>query len=1197
MTPSFTAVLIGEEPLLAECGDLLSARGHRIAAVVAADSGLRRWAARAGLPVVDPGHGLAARLRPLRFDHLFSIANLRMLPEEVLALPARLAVNFHDALLPRHAGLHATSWAILEGAERHGVTWHVMEREADTGDVLKQRAVTVGADDTAYALDLRCYEAAVSSFGELVDELAAGTEVRTPQDLGLRTYHGAADGPPRGGLISWDRPARELDALVRATTFGPRHRNTFGLALLVHGERLLAVREAAVLDRSSTLPPGTVVEVTDDTVVVATTDLDVRLTGLADTEGPRRPAGSGIRPGDRFTQVDDARAEQWAATAREARRHEPYWTRRLADRAPLDLPGPLPPPATTAPVAPAGACEPPAATSPAPPAGAGAVARCAVPGTTVALAPGAAVPRTLAALLVFLGRVSGEGGGFDVGLRRPAARRTEGGLPGPLAPVVPLRAPDRADEHTLTDLADAVARQLGELERRCAPLRGLALRIPRLGDPTARGAGAHPVVVDLPGLPPAPAPDGARLVVRLGAPGEPLSEVEFVSPEPSAQDWVRGLAARFARFLADAEERPEEPAHHLELLTAEERRQVVETWNDTAADYPRDRCVHQLVHDIARRRPDAPAVLFGQTQVTYGELVRRSTRLAARLARQGAGPGTLVGVYLHRTENLLTGLLAVLRTGAAYVPLDPLYPRERIRYMIEDSEAVLVLTESALAGDLAEDCPAPLLRLDVPDPVGTTPAPTGTVPDRATADSPAYVIYTSGSTGRPKGVRVGHRALTNLLCAMARKVGLDAEDTLLAVTTACFDIAALELFLPLVTGGRVRVAPARVTADGFELRELIERTRPTVMQATPVTWRMLVGAGWPGSPELTVLCGGEALPADLADALVARARRVWNVYGPTETTIWSSIDRVTAGRPVTIGRPLANTRMYVLDQRMAPVPVGTPGELYIGGEGVADGYHRRPDLTAARFLDDPFRPGRVYRTGDLVRYLPDGRLEYLRRADGQVKLHGFRIETGEIEAVLRDDPRIADAAVVVHRDDGGGGSLVAYLVPAGADCPPAAEVRRRAAARLPAYMLPGTVVALPELPRTPNGKLDRRALPVSGAATVAAPAGARPKGDLEERIAGVWQSVLGLPSVPVDVNFFEAGGDSLRLTRVVARIRTELGHRVSRLDLLRYPTVRALARHLAEGADGAAPVPPRARADGRGRGLLAQRRSRAGADR
>ncbi|MET9831646.1 amino acid adenylation domain-containing protein [Streptomyces sp. NPDC006385] len=1186
MTTPFTAVLIGEEPLLAECGDLLSARGHRIAAVVAADSGLRQWAARSGLPVVEPGRGLAERLRPLRFDHLFSIANLRMLPEEVLALPARLAVNFHDALLPRHAGLHATSWAILEGAERHGVTWHVMEREADTGDLLKQRQVTVGADDTAYALDLRCYEAAVSSFGELVDELAAGTEVRTPQDLSLRTYHAAVDGPPRGGLVSWDRPARELDALVRATTFGPHHRNAFGLALLVLGERLLAVREAAVLDRTSTLPPGTVVEVTDDAVVVATTDLDVRLTGLADLDrGPCRPAESGIRPGDRFTQVDEVRAEQWAATAREARRHEPYWTRRLADQAPLDLPGP--PPADAATAAPR-------------PATAGPAARCAVPGTIAALAPEAAVPRTLAALLAFLGRISGEGGGFDVGLRRPGAPRPASGPPGPLVPLVPVRAPDLADDHTLTDLADGIARQLADLERRHAPLRGLALRTPRLSDTAAWRSGTHPVVVDLPAAPgtqPAPAPDGARLVVRLGTPGEPLRDVEFASPEPSAYHWVHGLATRFERFLADAEKRPEEPAHRLELLTADERRRVVETWNDTAADYPRHRCVHQLVDDIARRGPDAPAVLFEETVVTYGELVRRSTRLAERLARQGAGPGNLVGVYLHRTEHLLTGLLAVLRTGAAYVPLDPLYPRERIRYMIEDSEAVLVLTESALAPDLAEDCPAPLLQLDVQD--TTTPEP-GTALDRATADAPAYVIYTSGSTGRPKGVRVGHRALTNLLCAMAREPGFGPTDTLLAVTTACFDIAALELFLPLVTGGRVRVAPARVAADGFALRELAERTRPTVMQATPVTWRMLIGAGWRGSPELTVLCGGEALPGDLADALVARTRRVWNVYGPTETTIWSSIDGVTEGQPVTIGRPLANTRMYVLDERMTPVPPGTPGELYIGGDGVADGYHRRPELTAAKFLDDPFRPGRVYRTGDLVRHLPDGRLEYLRRADGQVKLHGFRIEPGEIEAVLRDDPRIADAAVVVHRDDDGGGSLVAYVVPAGGDCPPATEMRRRAAARLPAYMLPGAVVPLRELPRTPNGKLDRRALPAPGAGTVAAPAGARPEGDLEERIAAVWQSVLGVPSVAVDVNFFEAGGDSLRLTRVVARIRAELAHQVSRLDMLRYPTVRALARHLAAGTDGATPAtpaPPQARADGRGRALLAQRRRRAGADR
>ncbi|MGV9878593.1 amino acid adenylation domain-containing protein [Streptomyces sp. NPDC003006] len=1200
MTTPFSAVLIGEEPLLAECGEHLLTRGHQVTAVVAADPGLRRWAAGHGLTVVEPGRDLARRLRPLRFAYLFSVTNLRMLPAEVLALPERMPVNFHDALLPRHAGLHATSWAVLEGATEHGVTWHVMEREADTGDVLKQRAVPVRPDDTAYTLNLTCYEAAADSFGELVDELASGTHTRTPQDLTRRTYHGLHDGPPREGLFSWRRPARELDALVRATTLGP-HRNVFGLALLALGGRLFAVRGAEVTACPSTSPPGTVVAVDGPAVVVATTDLDVRLTELVDLGGGPSDAGAAqLRPGDRFTELDDAACERWASSAREARRHETYWLRRLTDRTPLEVPWPAQGTRETD-----GDGTPP---------GARTLARAEVPDQILAMDRQEATAWLLAALLLFLARMTGEHpGGHDVGLRLPA-RMGGTGLPAPLLPDVPFRAPGiQAAGHPLTALKDAVAQHLADLARRGAPLRGVHLRDPRLRERSALSGAALPIVVDLSdGRGPARVSDGAALTVRLGGADEPPRSVSFEPADPRMADAAHQLADRFGQFLRTAVERPDEDAGLLPLLSEDESRQVLEAWNDTAADYPSDRCVHQLFAEWSRRRPDAPAVRSGDTVLTYGGLDRASDRIAHRLARLGAGPGTLVGVFLNRSADLLTGLLGVLKTGAAYVPLDPVYPPGRIRHMLDDSGALLVLTESALAPALPQDCPARAVEIDASDgeePVGDRPPEAaGPFPDRASAKDPAYVIYTSGSTGLPKGVRIGHRALTNFLCSMAKEPGFGRTDTLLAVTTACFDIAGLELYLPLVTGGEVHVAPAATAADGFALRELVEAYRPTVMQATPVTWRMLIGAGWQGGTELTVLCGGEALPDDLAAALVRRAGRVWNMYGPTETTIWSSVDRVEAGRPVTIGRPLANTRMYVLDKRLRPVPPGVPGELYIGGDGVAEGYHRRPELTAEKFLDDPFAPGRVYRTGDLVRQLPDARLEYLRRVDNQVKLHGYRIEPGEVETVLRDHPAIAQAAVVVREDEEdepGGGRLVAYLVADGARQPPTvAELRDHIRARLPEYMVPGTVVALPALPLTPNGKLDRKALPAPhSAAALAGQAGdAVPQGALERRIAAIWESALGLEGVAVDVNFFDAGGDSLRLTHVVARLRAELRPSLSRLDMFRHPTVRAMARHLADDGTAAGQPAPSSpthgrQPSGRDRSLLGARRRRSGAER
>jgi amino acid adenylation domain-containing protein len=430
----------------------------------------------------------------------------------------------------------------------------------------------------------------------------------------------------------------------------------------------------------------------------------------------------------------------------------------------------------------------------------------------------------------------------------------------------------------------------------------------------------------------------------------------------------------------------------------------------------------ELVARQVARRPHAPAVSFGATTITYAELDERVGRLAGHLAGAGVGPGELVGVYVRRSLDMVVAPLAIARAGGAYVPLDPDFPAERVAFMLGDCAAPVVVTQA----DLVAALPPSSARLVVVD---GERGPTGAAPAGAGPDDLAYVIYTSGSTGRPKGVEIPNRALVNFLTSMAERPGLAEDDVLVAVTTLSFDIAGLELWLPLVTGAHVVVAPAEESADPIRLMRLLEGAGATVMQATPATWRMLVEAGWPGRTGFKALCGGEALPVALADALLDRGVELWNLYGPTETTIWSTATRVTTrGRPPSIGRPIADTTVHVLDESMAPVPDGEPGELHIGGAGLARGYLGRPDLTAERFVPDPFDPtpgGRLYKTGDLARRRPDGELEFLGRLDHQVKVRGFRIECGEVEAALEVQPSVR-AAVVVARDE----RLVAYVVPA-----------------------------------------------------------------------------------------------------------------------------------------------------------------------
>ncbi|MFJ9773639.1 amino acid adenylation domain-containing protein [Kitasatospora sp. NPDC101157] len=1142
----FSCVVVGEEALLVECTRVLLARGHTVAAVVSPSAALTAWAQGEGLTAVPFGPDLAERLAPLRFDYLFSIANLRMLPDSVLALPSRLPVNFHDGPLPRHAGLFATSWAILDGDKQHGVTWHVMTTEADTGDLLKQREVPVDPAATVHDLDVACFDAGVESFTELVDELAAGTAVRTPQDLSLRTYHGRFDGPPRGGVFDLRRPAAELDALVRATAFG-RRRNDFGVPLLPLGGRLLAVQGVEITDRPSTADPGTVVDAGPDALTVATADRDLRLTALADPEGepvdlPALADTLAREHGGRFPAPSEAEVVELAAAGRAALRQEGRWLRVLETLEPV-----LPPRfgRLTAPARPAGPVPLPAALA----------------------GEGDAPERTaVAAVLAFLARLTRDGERDVALLAEPSP------VPGLLAAEVPLRAPEGLLEHTLAELAESVGAELATLRARSPYRRDLLLRHPALPG-VARGG--LPVAVRLPGA--APLDTGRPLTVAIDEHGT-------VSFDGLPADQLAWLAEHFALLLDGAAAAPGQRLAALPLLTAEERELLDGRWNDTAEEYPRERTVSRLFADLACAAPAAPAVRHLDRELTYAELDQAADRLAHRLIELGVGPGALVGVYLERSVELVTALLAVMKSGAAYVPIDPIYPPARIGHMLDDSGARLVLTDGTLGAALADFPVTPVLvEPEAPGEPAVAPM------DRSTPDAPAYVIYTSGSTGVPKGVQVGHRALVNFLWTMARRPGFGSRDSLLALTTVCFDIAGLELYLPLVRGGTVEVLPAAVAADGFALRERVERAAPTVLQATPTTWQMLIAAGWEGDPKLRALCGGEPLPAELADRLADRVGALFNMYGPTETTIWSTVDRVRPGEPVTIGRPIGNTGCHVLDERGEPVPPGVPGELYLSGDGVADGYLGRPELTAERFVTAPAGRGRAYRTGDLVRHLPDGRLEYLERIDGQIKLNGYRIELGEVESALRRLPGVSAAVAVVREDQPGERRMVAYATGTAEPAGPA-ELRAALRERLPAYMVPSALVVLPALPLTPNGKIDRKALPKPGTARIAGGAAAV-RTDLERGIAEVWCAVLGLETVGAEDNFFDLGGDSLRLTSVVAALRERLGRPVTRLDMFGNPTVRAMAAHLTENA-GPAAAPPAAQRRGRDVTALAQRRGR-----
>jgi amino acid adenylation domain-containing protein len=599
----------------------------------------------------------------------------------------------------------------------------------------------------------------------------------------------------------------------------------------------------------------------------------------------------------------------------------------------------------------------------------------------------------------------------------------------------------------------------------------------------------------------------------------------------------------------------------LPLLTPGEQEELLVHANRTSVEWPARASLPSLFEQQVQNNPLRIAAQHKAEMVTYDALDARANRLARRLRAMGVGTDTLVAVCLDRSLDLLVALLAAVKSGGAYVPLDPEYPPERIRYMLEDSGARVLITDSKLAASLASGDIA-LVRVD------TDSASIQAYSDEALQldidpENLAYVIYTSGSTGSPKGVMVRHAGVANLLLSMRNEPGLAADDVLLAITTPCFDIAALELFLPLITGAKVVIAPRDVTRDPERLAATIEQYGITVLQATPATWRMLIQAGWKGSRGLKILCGGEALPRDLADALLDRAGSVWNVYGPTETTIWSTVAPVSRDGVVTIGRPIANTTVYILDRNMQPVPIGVAGDLYIGGAGLARGYHNRPELTAERFVLNPFvdPESRIYRTGDLARYRPDRTIECLGREDHQLKIRGFRVELGEIEVALRQHDAVREAVVVAVGSRTGDPRLAAYIAPNNGVEPADSELRAYLKKILPDYMVPASFTVLPELPLTPNGKIDRKALPDPVAPTVEGTGNSyiEPRNMLERRIAEIWQEVLDRQRVGVTEDFFDLGGHSLLAVRLITTLSKTLGVALPLNLLFQCRTIEQLA--------------------------------------
>ena len=643
------------------------------------------------------------------------------------------------------------------------------------------------------------------------------------------------------------------------------------------------------------------------------------------------------------------------------------------------------------------------------------------------------------------------------------------------------------------------------------------------------------------------------------------------------------MMAEFEQLLRVVVDTPTSLIEDIKLADESEQIRKLAEWNNTATDYPRTRSLSELLAQTAAQYPDKTALVFtkeiaGQSSLTYREVDERANQLAHAIRQKGGGSGKktpIVGVLLDRSPNLVIALLAVLKAGAAYVPIDPEYPHDRIAYMLTDSSADILITSRKYntaepitypQNGYAGHQPTVLLMETVLAELETYPKTAPNVP--VGGDDLAYILYTSGSTGQPKGVQIEHHNLVNLLTGMIPWPGITKDDNLLAVTTVSFDIAGLELYLPLLVGATLVLADTDTARDGRALLEAVPAWQVSMIQATPVTYKMMLTAGWEQPLPLKILCCGEPMSKDLAQKLIPRCDSLWNMYGPTETTIYSTGKQILAtDEIITIGRPIQNTQAYILDEHLNPLPEGSVGELYIAGDGVARGYLNRPELTRERFVNNPFdRSGnsKMYRTGDLGKFINDGEIHCLGRIDQQVKVRGYRIELGEIEHALVTQAGISEAVVMAREDRPGDQRLVAYIVNNPALSPDAFRKqlpvwRTKLQDVLPIYMVPSEFVSLIQLPITPNGKIDRKALPKPAAPSVDTREEAEPVTKTEKLIADIWKEALDLTQISVDTDFFEAGGHSMIAVQVMAQLEKETGKRLPLSTLLTYPTIRKLA--------------------------------------
>jgi amino acid adenylation domain-containing protein len=1134
----FTCLLIGEGNLLIECATILIENLHQITGIVSTDKAVINWAKQHDIAYYKNRRELLTKLPKTRCNYIFSIVNHTILDREIINL-ADTAINYHDALLPTYAGVNATSWAIINGEKQHGITWHEIELEIDTGEIFKQVKIELEPDETALTINTKCYQAAITSFKELIVELAVREIIKTPQNLQRRSYFARHQKPSTLGIIDFNNSATTIDNLVRGLDFGNYPNPLTTAKLLLKSNVSLdyeIVKKVKILATVSLQLPGTIVGLEKNHLIVATTTQDIAIEVITTKQKEtisieQLVANYQLEIGQILPQLDPHSIAEIVRLASAISPSEAYWLEQLTAAQPLNL---LPKDLEES----------------------NDYQQVRLPfSPKVTNFISGSLEIIVTAFAIYLSRLSDSDRitlGLDRSIETPWFAR-----------YVPANF-TISSEDNFTNLLKTVSERLKLNQKHQTHTTDIIARYPQLGvgqrdysvvvTQTYKATGDLTLIIDR---------DKAEYFWSYNT--------QVFSPQT-----IERMLGQWMTLLESIVSNPQSPISQLSFISPLERQQIAE-WNQTQFDYPQDKCLHQLFEARVAQNPEAVAIVYRGQYLTYRELEQKANKLASHLQNSGVKPETLVGICVDRSLEMVIGLFAIFKAGGAYLPLDPNYPQARLTYLLEDARVDILLTQEKLLSGLPPTS-AKIICLDRD--WKTIEHNNLNLISNVSSHNLAYTIYTSGSTGNPKGVAIEHHSAVNTLYDIERRFKIRSQDRILAVSSLSFDLSVYDIFGILGSGGTVIIPQAEPCPNPEHWLELIATETVTIWNSAPALMELLVNYINTSKKQLPpslrlVMLSGDRISLNLVNSLKALnpQLQIISLGGATEASIWSiyyPIDNLPPSTTtIPYGRPLDNQSFYILDRNLQLAPIGVTGELYIGGVGVARGYLHREELTQQKFitpLDKGGRGDRLYKTGDLGRYLEDGNIEFLGRIDNQVKIRGVRVELGEIENTLLQHPDIRETIVSLDSQET---TLVAYCVLKPEATATSQQLRNFLKTKLPAYEVPQTFVFLDSLPLTPNGKLDRQALsdtPLNkgGRGDLTLTQETReallpPQDRLEWQLSQIWSNILNVKPIGRDENFFDLGGNSLSALRLFEQIQTVFRKSLPLATLFQAPTIAELA--------------------------------------